>query len=459
MELNQAQLLVYDDKALEKFKATHNIPANVTTEHLGPNNIPHVVEEKPDHKTFSASDLFHIYTVVGPKKEQDNPFYSEFNDKFKIHSDACKEAIRAANNRQEFKDAFSPEMSERKEGYATSSSSRDSLDLVGGEEVEEVVGQLVLNRRAAPTATPPPEAILLATHALPPTASPLVEVAVVVIGAGPGSSGAYVLRKREGKEPLVDSPKRPRRETSLVGAAELWKPDFSTCELGMQVTEADSAQYLDTSLALARAIMLPSDFAAFVEEPWNTMRNLLSLQRAMATSDRMADYAAVVQAQGKAAAVEAALTELQLTACGPVYERVFTRGINWAGDSYSRQVAEVRFESFLEGCLSYLKELGVPEDNPAWARAAPAPEFLEFLAPYSPLILPGFNEEEFLNKPEEDEVIPEPVLDLIVALNLQATNPAEEVRRAVVEESGERFVEETRANDGGDADQNSPFEF
>ncbi|GFY97745.1 hypothetical protein Acr_12g0002860 [Actinidia rufa] len=46
MELNRAQLLVHDDRALEKFRATHGIPTNVTIEHPVPNNIPHVVAEK-----------------------------------------------------------------------------------------------------------------------------------------------------------------------------------------------------------------------------------------------------------------------------------------------------------------------------------------------------------------------------------------------------------------------------
>ncbi|GFY86740.1 AAR2 protein family [Actinidia rufa] len=252
MELNRAQLLVYDDRALEKFWATHGILANVMIKHPRPNDIPHVGAEKPNHipvhtwlihqaglqflnspmlkevmarcrltfmqvsvnfvrtvlavdtlmnildKPFSASNLFHIYILVQSKKEPSNPFYSgnhylrlrdpsqsqtrnsnlgitafgrsqgttkvyptmKFNNKFKVRSDACKEVIRAANNKQEFRDVeaflgrapqrevFSPEVSKREEGYAVSSSGFNSLDHISdGNEEEEAIGQLVLNRR------------------------------------------------------------------------------------------------------------------------------------------------------------------------------------------------------------------------------------------------------------------------------------------------------------------------
>ena len=117
----------------------------------------------------------------------------------------------------------------------------------------------------------------------------------------------------------------------------------------------------------------------------------------------------------------------------PCVRAGFTLGANQAEDNYSRQVAEVHSESFLEGWLSYLKELGVPEDNLAWTRAAPIPEFPESPAPYSPLILPGLNKEEFLIRPEEDEVVPEPVPDLAAASDIKAVDPMEEVGRMVAE--------------------------
>ena len=48
MELNQAQLLVHDDRAIERFRAIHGIPSNVTIEYLEPNSVPHVVGDNLD---------------------------------------------------------------------------------------------------------------------------------------------------------------------------------------------------------------------------------------------------------------------------------------------------------------------------------------------------------------------------------------------------------------------------
>ncbi|GFZ09238.1 hypothetical protein Acr_20g0010460 [Actinidia rufa] len=74
------------------------------------------------------------------------------------------------------------------------------------------------------------------------------------------------------------------------------------------------------------------------------------------------------------------LAEFQKVATGPVYERVFNHGYNRAGDSYERYVAEL----------------------PTWTTAAP--EVVRPDAPYdySSLILPGFNEEEYMNQPVEE---------------------------------------------------------
>ena len=40
MELNEAQLLVHNDEALENFKRVHGIPANVQIEHPELNDEP-----------------------------------------------------------------------------------------------------------------------------------------------------------------------------------------------------------------------------------------------------------------------------------------------------------------------------------------------------------------------------------------------------------------------------------
>ncbi|GFS36136.1 hypothetical protein Acr_00g0044300 [Actinidia rufa] len=249
-------------RALEKFKAAHGIPADVTIEHPGPNNIPHIVAKRPDRIPVRTW-LIHQPLVV-PQTQRKSA--RQFNNKFKFCYDDYKEAIRAANNRQESRD------------------------------VEALIEYEPYYRHKIPR-----------------------------------SPRASMPRKRKGKEPLVGTPKRLRKETSSVGAVELWEPNFST-------------------------FMLPSDSTALTEESWDLMRNLLvmqhfqSLQRAMATSNRMAKYSAELkQAKKKmeANANKAKLALANLAAYGLVYERVFTQGANRVGENYSRQVAEVRFESFL----------------------------------------------------------------------------------------------------------------
>ena len=55
----------------------------------------------------------------------------------------------------------------------------------------------------------------------------------------------------------------------------------------------------------------------------------------------------------------------------------------------------------MEGWLAYLDDLYIPEDNLAWAKVALTAELFESLEPYSPLILPNFNEEEYMNQPAQ----------------------------------------------------------
>ncbi|GFS46133.1 hypothetical protein Acr_00g0100310 [Actinidia rufa] len=400
---------------------------------------------------------------------------NRFNDKFKFRSDVCKEAICAANNKQESRDvdalleyktyyrhripcrtadfkkaslpplpiegrtprreAFNLEVSGREEGCAVSSLGQSSLDHIGDEEEEEAPGQLVLIRRRSQ---------VVPTPYFKGTSSP-----IPVLSLDNEDDLVYVLR--------LSVHRTEAAGTSSSEAGAMSSPGVSVPGKGKgkeplgQVMVADSTQDLDTSLALTRVVMLPSDSAALADESWDSLRNLLVMQHVHGRlGPRRAD-----QAHGKAAAVEAALAELQLVVCGLMYERVFTQGVNWARDNYSRQVAEVRSESFFEGWLSCLKKLGVPEDNLAWTRATPVPEFPESLVPYSPMILPGFDEEEFLNRPKEDEVAFEPVPDLAVASDIEVADPAEEVGGAVAKAPGEWPAEETGVDDGDNADQSS----
>ena len=86
----------------------------------------------------------------------------------------------------------------------------------------------------------------------------------------------------------------------------------------------------------------------------------------------------------------------------------------------------------MEGWLACLAELGVPEDNPTWAKAAPTPEFPEPSTPYSLIVLPDFEEEEYVNRPEEDEVV-----DDVVAPSDEAAQLAGEFANDVMAPSDE----------------------
>ncbi|GFY95340.1 hypothetical protein Acr_10g0007250 [Actinidia rufa] len=57
------------------------------------------------------------------------------------------------------------------------------------------------------------------------------------------------------------------------------KPEFSIVELGKQVIMDDSTKDHDTSLALARAVMLPNDVADLVAKGLEEIRDLLVMQQ------------------------------------------------------------------------------------------------------------------------------------------------------------------------------------
>ena len=97
------------------------------------------------------------------------------------------------------------------------------------------------------------------------------------------------------------------------------------------------------------------------------------------------------------------LAELQKVTSGEVFEQVFNRGYNRAGDFYEKQVAELRPIIFQEGWRACLRELGTPSDHPAWTAAAPPVKLPNPPAVYSPIILPGFNEEEYANQLAKEE--------------------------------------------------------
>ena len=90
----------------------------------------------------------------------------------------------------------------------------------------------------------------------------------------------------------------------------------------------------------------------------------------------------------------------------------------------------------MEGWLACLTELGVPEDNPTWAKAAPGPEFLVPPTSYSPIVLPSFNEEEYINRSEEEEE----ATDDVVSLSNKVAQLADEARQTAIEGTGEDAI-------------------
>ena len=105
-----------------------------------------------------------------------------------------------------------------------------------------------------------------------------MEFVGAIMGVNPSPPEVSQIGKHKRKELSAGMPKKPRQkvgETSSIAATEFWKPKFSTCELGRQLTEANSVQDYDTSLALARAIMLSNDVATLSKETSKTMRSLL----------------------------------------------------------------------------------------------------------------------------------------------------------------------------------------
>ncbi|GFZ06555.1 hypothetical protein Acr_18g0007250 [Actinidia rufa] len=73
-------------------------------------------------------------------------------------------------------------------------------------------------------------------------------------------------------------------------------------------------------------------------------------------------------------------------------------------DLYERQVANLHTGIFQEGWLTCLREIGTPSDHPTWTTLVPPLELPNPPAVYSPILLPGFNEEEYANfQPEGEE--------------------------------------------------------
>ncbi|GFS36489.1 hypothetical protein Acr_00g0046260 [Actinidia rufa] len=386
-------------------------------------------------KPFSAEDLLHVYTVVQPKKEPCNPFYEGNHYLCLRKPDQPQTRLVTSNpNKDLFLDEFvwvSGAWEFRVGDDDLWSFSRYNRCLPNKPTFLHCVSRAEL-RDAMPLA---PKTQSRAQHTLPLSARGKgQEVSVVepkdptlpifisssdnecsndlahtrppsvgeVKDVGLNSIGADTMRfrnlRRKPRQP--SSPKVPLSDKCKGASSgvdsDLWRLEFSACELGRQVTVTDFAQDYD-----------------------------ISLQRAMAISDPIAEQSVELKRAKK---------------------------------NISNLESELKKVKLALGWLAYSEELGIPEDNLTLTKAAPVPEFLESLPPYLPMILPGFDEEKYLNRPDKDENVPEPVLAHDMASTNEASNPAEEAGKTIAEVSKERSVEKTGKDNGEDLSQDPPPE-
>ena len=89
-----------------------------------------------------------------------------------------------------------------------------------------------------------------------------------------------------------------------------------------------------------------------------------------------------------------------------------------------------------------------------WTKVALAPEFPEPPAPNSPMTLPSFDEEEYMNRPNED--VPEPISTHIVAPTDEAANQTKEAGKMIAKVSRERSTKEIGRENGEDVSRDPP---
>ena len=88
--------------------------------------------------------------------------------------------------------------------------------------------------------------------------------------------------------------------------------------------------------------------------------------------------------------------ELEKVACSLVFERVYNQGIDQVGNNYDKQLAELR--------PGIYEEFSIPSDHPACSTVAPEVELVDPPQPYSTLVLPDFNEEEYLKELADEDL-------------------------------------------------------
>ncbi|GFY91157.1 hypothetical protein Acr_07g0013530 [Actinidia rufa] len=224
-----------------------------------------------------------------------------------------------------------------------------------------------LRKRTAPSSDLPSMTAPPISQVSEQAIDPIVSLAEAIMGVDSDSSKAPFSDKRKGKEFTKDTSMRTKRrtgKTSSGASIELWKLEFSACELNRQVMVADSSKDYDTSMALAHAVLLPTDVASLNEESSEAFRDLLvmqQVQRATILADCMKEQSVELKKAKK-------------------------------------KVVEIHSKAFLEWWTTCLDDLGIPEDNLAWAKAVSTLEYPESPTPHSPLILPIFDKLKYMNR-------------------------------------------------------------
>ncbi|GFY85599.1 proline-rich extensin-like family protein [Actinidia rufa] len=372
LELNRAQLLVHDNATLNKFKTNQGIPRDGRAMILNQSDAGRV--------DGTLSPYLH---AIG--EGVSSPFMKG-NHYLRLRNPRQHQTWLVTDNSD--KDLFLEKSLERR--LTSSSSSYASFESSSSEKDkgEEVVNRLIVTRqrkRVPHLAEPKVLAILISSsdneHSDDLTFAPLQLAGAVKtthsfregynidessvslpapdpvfalstqVGFELSSSKAPLKRKRREltEGPSKKSKKKAKGSSSAYllsssGNVELWKPEFSIAKLDKQVMVVDYTKDHDTSLALTQVVRLPKDVVNLVEEGSKEIKNLFVMQQVKAS--------------------------------------ILTP----------------------DGWLACLRELSVPLEHPAWKAIPPTIELMDPPQAYSPLMLPGFDEEEMLEE-EVDEIL------------------------------------------------------
>ncbi|GFS32724.1 class I glutamine amidotransferase-like superfamily protein [Actinidia rufa] len=405
----------------------------------------------------------------------------EFNDKFKHRSEKCKEAVRAAN-KQKSRDVDALLLYEPHYRHK-----------IPRRTAEFVRTSIPLQRSSAPRRLQPRKTQSRAQRTPPLSAStrrwgrvvfvvepedPALPISISssdsehsddlacarspsvgeVEDVGPSSVRADIMRfrnlkkkttltadpaimdKRKGTKLSGGMPKssqRGTRETSSGVDSDLWRPELSACELSRQVMVTNSARDYNTSVALGQAITLPNDVAALSKLTSETMRKgqeedeqlgvrVEEGKVALADADQLKVDLAYAEAKLGTPTTQS-LPKLKTRLLLP---RLLLPSFKWwhMAPSMSEFLVGVQVE---QGTIT--------------TKVAPAPKFPESPPPYSPMILLGFDKEEYMNRPGEDENVPGLILARDIArptkLPILRRKPGKRLLRYLGRDSSRRLRE------------------